>query len=103
VYYNTTKEIEVTLKKPDKAIKWNPEKNNLLRQDRGLSFEAILLAMERDKLIDSYPHPRLPHQKIFEIEIDGYIVVVPYVEDEETIFLKTAFHSRKATKKRSQL
>ena len=32
------------------------------------------------------------------IDIEGYIVLVPFVEDEEKIFLKTAFKSRKATK-----
>ena len=32
---------------------------------------------------------------VFVVEIDDYLVLVPFVEDEEKIFLKTAFRSRK--------
>jgi len=66
--------------------------------ERGLSFESIVVAMDRGHLIAAYPHPKRSNQKIFEVAIDDYIVVVPYVEDDEKIFFKTAFHSRKANK-----
>ncbi len=82
----------------DKTIEWNDEKNNLLIKERGLSFEKIVVALMADHAIASYPHPKITHQKIVEIELDGYVVVVPYVENDKSIFLKTAFHSRKATK-----
>jgi hypothetical protein len=82
----------------EKPIKWDEEKNNFLIKERGISFEAIIIAMERGYLMTAYPHPKRPNQKIFEVEIDGYVVVVPYVEDDESIFLKTAFHSRKANR-----
>lgn len=81
-----------------KPIFWNDAKNIALKQERGFSFEEIVVAMERGHLLASRNHPKYAHQKIFEVEIDGYVVVVPYVEDEEKIFLKTAFHSRKADK-----
>jgi hypothetical protein len=89
----------MALQKPDKPIEWNVAKNKLLRESRGLSFEAIIIAMDKGYLIDSYLHPKIAHQRIFEVEWGGYIIAVPYVEEEEKIFLKTAFHSRKINKK----
>ncbi len=86
------------LKEKEKEIVWSVAKNQQLVNERGLSFEAIVLAMQSGHLIASYPHPRVPHQRIFEVEVNHYVVVVPYVENEEHIFLKTAFHSRKANK-----
>ena len=82
----------------DKPIEWNDEKNNFLIKERGLSFEKIVVALMAGHAMASYPHPKIAHQKIVEIELDGYVVVVPYVENGKSIFLKTAFHSRKATK-----
>jgi uncharacterized DUF497 family protein len=90
--------VKIWKMRVEKPIKWDPDKNNLLIEQRGLSFEAIVIAMERGGLISAYPHPKRQNQKIFEVEIDGYVVVVPYVEDDEKIFFKTAFHSRKANK-----
>lgn len=83
-----------------KRIEWNEVKNELLRRERGLSFEKIQIAIEQNKLIDIIQHPRpgYENQKILIIEIENYIVLVPFVEDDEKIFLKTAFKSRKATK-----
>jgi hypothetical protein len=81
-----------------KPIYWDDAKNIKLKAERGVSFEAIVVAMKRGHLLVSCEHPKYVHQKIFEVEFDGYVVVVPYVEDEEKIFLKTAFCSRKANK-----
>lgn len=81
-----------------KPIYWDDAKNNKLKKERGLSFEAIVVAMERAHLLAIRQNPDYLHQKMFDVEIDGYVVVVPYVEDEEKIFLKTAFHSRKINK-----
>jgi len=36
---------------------------------------------------------------MYVLEIDGYAIIVPYVEKNNEIFLKTAFPSRKYTKK----
>ena len=38
-------------------------------------------------------------QRVYVIEIEGYAYMVPYLEDDEFIFLKTIFPSRKYTKK----
>ena len=89
-----------------KRIEWDENKNKQLQEERCLSFEAIVIAIEQGKLIDILPNPssRYVHQNILVVEINDYLVLVPFVEDEEKIFLKTAFKSRKVTKnlRRSQ-
>jgi hypothetical protein len=82
-----------------KPIYWDDAKNIKLKAERGFGFEAIVIAMERGHLLASREHPNYVHQRVFEVELDGYVVVVPYVEDDEKIFLKTAFYSRKANKR----
>lgn len=83
-----------------KLVEWDKDKNRQLQLERDISFEAIIVAVEEGKLIDVIPNPNnnYSHQKIWVIEIDDYLVLVPFVEDEEKIFLKTAFKSRKATR-----
>jgi len=83
-----------------KRIEWNEDKNQKLQKERGLSFEQIQIAIEQDKLIDIIQHPKTGYenQRILVLDIEGYVVLVPFVEDAEKIFLKTAFRSRKATK-----
>ena len=90
------------MKRIEKRIEWNDEKNIQLQIERNLSFEAIVVALEQGKLIDVVPNPSShhPHQNVLIVEVDDYLVLVPFVEDEEKIFLKTAFRSRKVTKNR---
>ena len=83
-----------------KHIEWDEEKNQFLQAERGLSFEAVIIALEQGKLIDIVPNPshRYTHQNVLVVEIDDYVVLVPFVEDAEKILLKTAFKSRKLMK-----
>jgi hypothetical protein len=58
--------------------------------------------MERGEILDTIEHPnqeRYPGQKIAVVMIDAYAYLVPYVEHNEAIFLKTIIPSRKATNK----
>jgi len=85
-----------------KIFEWNNGKNDRLRRERGVSFEAVVLHIERGDILEVVRHPRqdkYPGQKIFVIAIGGYAYLVPFVEDGETIFLKTIVPSRKATRK----
>jgi uncharacterized DUF497 family protein len=85
-----------------KRFEWNEEKNKLLRNERQISFEEIVDALKKGKLIDRYKHPNEEtycHQEIFVVYIKDAAYIVPFVEDEEKYFLKTIFRSRKATKK----
>ena len=84
-----------------KRLRWSAEKNQLLVRTRGVSFEEVTLHIERGKILDVRKHPnqeRYPHQKIFVIELGDYVYLVPFVENEEEIFLKTIIPSRKAAK-----
>jgi len=49
-------------------------------------------------LFDYPNHERYPGQKISVILIEGYAYLVPFIESESEIFLKTIIPSRKATK-----
>ena len=85
-----------------KKIEWNHEKNTLLKQGRGICFEDVENAINDERLIDILPHPnkeKYPHQKIFVIKIKNYIHYVPFVEDNEKIFLKSIIPSRKLNNK----
>jgi uncharacterized DUF497 family protein len=84
-----------------KSYAWNLEKNELLRRERGISFEDVVLNIQLGNELDLFEHPnqeRYPGQKVSVIRIEGYAYLVPFVESEEEIFLKTIIPSRKATK-----
>ncbi len=85
-----------------KPFSWNPEKNLLLKIQRNISFEDAIIGITEHGLLDIIQHPnkkKYPGQKIFVVEIDHYAYLVPFVENEKTIFLKTIIPSRAATKK----
>ena len=86
-----------------KLFEWDIEKNETLKQERGISFEDALFCISNEQLLlDTVPHPNqemYPHQKMFVINIDDYAFLVPFVEADGAIFLKTIIPSRKATKK----
>ncbi|MBL3589334.1 MAG: BrnT family toxin [gamma proteobacterium endosymbiont of Lamellibrachia anaximandri] len=87
-----------------KTFAWNPEKNDLLKEERGVSFEEVVLHIQLGNEVDIYGHPnqgRYPGQKISVVVIEGYAYLVPFVENEDEIFLKTIIPSRKATKQYS--
>jgi hypothetical protein len=82
----------------------NPEKNDLLMEERGISFEEVVLNIQLGNEVDIYDHPnqeRYPGQKISVVLIEGYAYLVPFVETDEEIFLKTIIPSRKATRQHS--
>jgi hypothetical protein len=83
-----------------KYFAWDNEKNERLKQERGVSFEEVVFHIERGDLLDVLEHPnqeRYPGQQLFVIKIDDYVYLVPFVEGEAEVFLKTIIPSRKAT------
>jgi uncharacterized DUF497 family protein len=85
-----------------KYYDWNDEKNKLLKKLRGVSFEQVVLAIVSGDLIDRVKHPnpeKYPNQRVFLVKIEDYIYSVPYIEDDEKMFLKTIIPNSKATKK----
>ena len=76
-------------------------KNAKLKADRGIGFEEIVFHIERGDLLDILEHPnpdRYAGQHIFVVQREDYVYLVPFVEDEHSVFLKTIIPSRKATK-----
>ena len=85
-----------------KYFSWDVKKNQQLLAERGISFEEIVYYIEKGDLLDVVQHPnrhRYPNQRIFIIGIEDYAYLVPFIESEHEIFLKTIIPSRKATKK----
>lgn len=81
--------------------KWNKEKNEKLKKERGISFEQIAMHVERCDVLDIVEHPnqkKYPNQQLLVVEINNYVYLVPFVEDENSKFLKTIIPSRKATR-----
>jgi len=84
-----------------KPIVWNPEKNEQLRKERGVCFEDVVYHMQAGDILDTFDHPsqRYSTQQIHAIAIEGYVYLVPFIETDDEVFLKTIIPSRKATKK----
>ena len=85
-----------------KYFDWDESKNDILKKERNISFEIIVIQIVVGKLLDVLEHPnqkKYKNQKLFVVEYEGYVYLVPFVEDEEKIFLKTIIPSRNATKK----
>jgi uncharacterized DUF497 family protein len=80
---------------------WDFEKNEKLKKERSISFTDIVHYIEHGQLIAIIDHPnkeKFKHQKMYVVNINNYVYLVPFVESEKEIFLKTIIPSRKATK-----
>lgn len=83
-----------------KVLRWDNEKNELLKKNRGVCFEQVAILMEREDILETVEHPnqnKYPGQKIATVRIEDYVYLVPYVQKSDEIFLKTIIPSRKAT------
>ena len=81
-------------------IEWNNEKNEYLKETRGICFEDVKRAILEDKILDIIPHfnQKFPHQEIIIVLLNNYVHYVPFVQDDEKIFFKTIVPSRKLNK-----
>jgi hypothetical protein len=81
---------------------FDAEKNAWLLRERGISFDQIIALIESGKLIQVLEHAdqaRYPNQLLYEVNVDGYVYVVPVIRRGRTLFLKTVYPSRKATRR----
>ncbi len=81
-----------------KLIRWNEEKNQLLKITRDLSFEMVEDKILKGDILDIRVHPnqnRYPNQKILIVELNNYICYVPFLENQNEYFLKSIIPSRK--------
>jgi len=91
----------------NKSLMYSYEKNELLKKERGIGFEDVILSLENGDLLDDISLPnkeKYSNQNIFIIfiRIKDYVYLVPYVETEDKIFLKTIIPSKKMNKKYSK-
>ena len=84
-----------------KIYNWNSDKNRDLILGRNVSFEEAIFHIEHGGLLDDIAHPNAadyPNQRVLIVCIKEYVHLVPYVESEDEVFLKTIIPSRKFTK-----
>ncbi|MDQ3009620.1 MAG: BrnT family toxin [Acidobacteriota bacterium] len=85
-----------------KLYAWNEEKNQRLKAERDVSFEEVVFNIADGNILDIVRHPnqeKYKGQRIFIVNINDYAYLVPFVETESEIFLKTIIPNRKATRK----
>lgn len=83
------------------VYRWDLEKNEKLKAERGISFEQVVMHIERADILDVYEHPnqkKHPCQQILVVRIEEYAYLVPFIESSEGRFLKTIIPSRRATR-----
>lgn len=84
-----------------KYFDWDNDKNKWLKSERNVSFEEVIFFIENGGLLDRVKHSnqkKYAGQEMFVVLIEDYVYLVPFVESETDIFLKTIIPSRKATK-----
>ncbi|MBI5417903.1 BrnT family toxin [Candidatus Poribacteria bacterium] len=84
------------------SYRWDNAKNEQLKEQRGIGFEQIVMHVERGDMIEIVDHPnrvKYPHQKMLVVNINNYVHLVPFVQNNNEMFLKTIIPSRKATNK----
>lgn len=83
-------------------FRFNEEKDKLLKAQRGFGFETIINHIRKGDVIKVISNPneqKYPNQKMYLIKINNKIVIVPYIEETNSHFLKTIYPSQKYTKK----
>ena len=77
---------------------WNIEKNKQLKEERQVCFEDVVALIHEGKVLDIIKHPnseKYPDQSIYIVLLHHYVHMVPFVKNEDEIFLKTIIPSRK--------
>jgi uncharacterized DUF497 family protein len=85
-----------------RCFSWDAAKNEKLKAERGISFEEVVYHIGRADVLDILEHPnqeKYRGQRVFVVKIGDYAYLVPAVETEDEIALKTIIPSRKATRK----
>ena len=84
-----------------KPVRWNAENNQALQNERDVSFEEVLACVENGGLLATLEHPnteRYGNQKLWVVRMRAYAYLVPFIETDSEIFLKTIIPSRKASR-----
>ncbi len=87
-------------------IRFNEDKNLVLKETRGVCFDDVISAIENDQILADLTHHndlKYKNQRLLVVSINEYAYVIPYVietisDKKREIFFKTVFPSRKFTK-----
>ena len=85
-----------------KYFTWDTGKNEKLAAERGISFEEIVYHIERGDVLDILEHPnqeKYEGQRVLIVRVEDYAYLVPFIETENEVALKTIIPSRKATRR----
>lgn len=85
-----------------KYFTWDTGKNERLRAERGISFEEIVFHIGQGNVLDILDHPnqeKYGGQRVLVVKVEDYVYLVPVIETENEVVLKTIIPSRKATKR----
>ena len=80
---------------------YDEEKNKKLFAQRGITFEDLIEAIANDKILLDIAHPNkesYPNQRLMIVELNNYTYVVPYLQNEDEIVLKTIYPDRRYKK-----
>ena len=83
------------------TYRWDNDKNRLLKQQRGVTFEQVVMHIEHGDVLDIIAHQnrtKYPNQQVLVVNMNDYAYAVPFVEQGQERFLKTVVPSRKLTK-----
>ena len=83
------------------TYQWDNERNKILKQKRGVTFEQAIMHIENGDVLDIIDHPnkaKYPNQQVLVVEMNEYAYVVPFIQQGQERFLKTIVPSRKLTK-----
>ena len=83
-------------------VRFNEEKNQLLKATRGVSFDEAVWHIKNGNLLDDKEHhsKSRSNQRLYVVRVEKYVYVVPYVIDPQKneVFLKTIYPSRRLTR-----
>lgn len=83
---------------------WNYDKNIKLKKERDVRFGDVIFKINSGEILDIIDNPnkgKYPNRQVFILKINEYIYYVPFVEDENEVFLKTIIPIRKLMKEYS--
>jgi len=83
-------------------VSFSAKKEAQVREDHGIELSVIAEMIKSGDFVSAMAHPTRDNQTIYFLRVEEYIIAVPCVDDEEVeggLFIKTAFHSRKYTRR----
>lgn len=81
-------------------LRWPEDKAMMLKKERNIDVLHLAELFANGDQLDSFPNPKKLHQTVFVFNIDRYALVAICVtdsENEDGLFLKTAYYSRSFT------